>query len=100
VALYNPQQHHALASLSGGADPKVMILSVAALALWLLGYPDQAQEKSREAITLAQKLSHPHSLAWELCFTAELYQFHRNRPQAQAQAEATIRRRFNLNSGC
>jgi class 3 adenylate cyclase/predicted ATPase len=90
VALYNPQHHRALASLYGGADPKVMILSVAALALWILGYPDQAQERSRETITWAQELSHPHSLAWALCFAAELQRFLREKEQAQVQAEATV----------
>ena len=35
----------------------------AAWALWLLGYPDQALQRSHEALTLAQELSHPFSLA-------------------------------------
>jgi hypothetical protein len=34
-----------------------------ALALWVLGYPDQALAKSHEGLTLAQELSHPFSLA-------------------------------------
>ena len=29
------------------------------LALWLLGYPDQALQRSHEALTLAQELAHP-----------------------------------------
>ncbi len=31
--------------------------------LWFLGYPDQALKRSHEALTLAQGLSHPYSLA-------------------------------------
>ncbi len=27
--------------------------------LWLLGYPDQALQRSHEALTLAQELAHP-----------------------------------------
>ena len=35
----------------------------AALALWVLGYPDQALQRGQEAITLARELSHPFSLS-------------------------------------
>jgi predicted ATPase len=34
--------------------------------LGLLGYPDQAVKKSHEALTSAQELAHPHSLAYAL----------------------------------
>ena len=34
-----------------------------AIALWFLGYPDQALLRSREAITRAQQLNHPFSLS-------------------------------------
>jgi predicted ATPase len=59
VALYDPQQHRALAVLYGGADPGVYCLSGAALALWSLGYPAQALKRSQEALILARELSHP-----------------------------------------
>jgi hypothetical protein len=36
------------------------------LAFWFLGYPDQAVKKSHEALTIAQALSHPYSLAFAL----------------------------------
>ena len=29
-----------------------------------LGYPDQALQRSDEALSLAQELSHPFTLAW------------------------------------
>ena len=38
--------------------------------LWYLGYPDQALKRSHEALTLAQELSHPFSLAFALSFAA------------------------------
>ena len=41
IALYDPQQHRSHPFLYGH-DPGVCCLSYAALALWLLGYPDQA----------------------------------------------------------
>jgi predicted ATPase len=56
----------------------------------MLGYPDQARENSHEMITWAQKLSHPHSLAWALCFAAELHYFLRDRKKVQELAEAAM----------
>ena len=65
IALYDPQQQRSLAFVYGH-DPGVTCLSYAALALWFLGYPDQAQQRSHEALTLAQELSHPYSLGFAL----------------------------------
>ena len=53
-----------------GSDPGVACLCLAAQALWFLGYPDQALKRSHEALTLAQELSHPYSLASALSFAA------------------------------
>jgi hypothetical protein len=40
----------------------VACLGHLAWALWLLGYPQQAWQRSQEAITRAQELAHPFSL--------------------------------------
>ena len=53
------------------------------LVLWQLGYPDQALKKIQEALTLAQELSHPPSLAGALYFAAELHQLRREGQAAQ-----------------
>ena len=53
-----------------------------------LGYPDQALKRSQEALTLAQELSHPFSLAFALDFAAWLHQFRREGQAAQERAEA------------
>lgn len=86
-ALYDPQQHHSLAFLYGGVDPGVYCLSLGAWSLWILGYPDQALKKSGEAVALAQRLSHPHSLGFALCFATELHQFRREVSAAHERAE-------------
>jgi predicted ATPase len=86
-ALYDPQQHHSSAVLN---DPGVFCLSFAALVLWLLGYPEQALQRSQAALTLARALSHPPSLAAALVFAAMLHQFRRERQLVQARAEAAI----------
>ena len=62
MALYNPQKQYFHASRSG-QDPGVACLSHMVWTLWAQGYPDQALEKSYQALTLAQELSHPLSLA-------------------------------------
>jgi len=42
IALYDPQQHRALAVLYAGEDLGVVCRGLAAFTLWFLGYPDQA----------------------------------------------------------
>src|SRR5262249_42021723 len=91
LVFYDPQQHSIQALRYGAFDPKVAALSFAALVLWLLGYPDQAWNRSQEAFVLAQELSHPFSLALALDFATRLHQFRRERQAAQKQAEAVIK---------
>ena len=67
-----------------------MALYFAALALWYLGYPDQALQRCQQAVTLAQELSHPFSLAFALEGMAELYQFRREAQHTQERAEALM----------
>jgi predicted ATPase len=89
LALYNPEQHHSLAFLTGH-DPKVICLSYAALTLWLLGYPDQALTASHDVLTLAHQQAHPFSLAYAVNLTAMLHHLRRENQAAQARAEAAI----------
>jgi class 3 adenylate cyclase/predicted ATPase/energy-coupling factor transporter ATP-binding protein EcfA2 len=88
--LYDPQQHHAHARLYGGHDPGVCGLSHAALSLWILGYPDQALQSLREALTLAQALAHPPSLAPALDFATMQYQSRREHQAVHERAEALM----------
>jgi len=90
IALYNPQEHSPLVSGTIPQDPGVSCLCYAAFALWRLGYPDQALKRVQETLTLAQKLSHPYSLAYAFRFAASLHQCRRERPAAQGWAERTI----------
>ena len=88
AALYDPQQHSSQILL--GQDLGVSCLSYAAFTLWFLGYSDQALKKVYEALTLAQKLSHPFSLAYALYYTAGIHQFRREWQAAQERAETSI----------
>ena len=90
LALYDPRQHHALAFLYGGQDPGVICRADLGCVLWVLGYPDQALQKSQRALALAQELSHPLSLAFPLVFAAILHQYRREGHITQERAEAAI----------
>jgi predicted ATPase len=89
MALYAPQ-HHRSHTLLYGQDPGATSLYWGALALWYLGYPDQALQMGQQAVTLAQELSHPYSLAYALEGMAELHQFRREARLTQEQAEALM----------
>jgi len=89
IALYDPRKNSPLVS-GDVQDPKVTCLSYAALALWLLGFPDRALKRIHEALTLAQELSHPFSLAFALDYAAYLDHFRREGHAAQERAEALM----------
>jgi predicted ATPase/predicted negative regulator of RcsB-dependent stress response len=90
IAFYDPQQHHTLAFVYG-LDPGVVSLSVMSWMLWALGYPEQALKRNREAIGLAQELSHLPSLAWAQSYADALFIFCRDWQAAQSYADALIR---------
>jgi predicted ATPase len=87
ISLYNNPEKRVLAAIS---DPGVASLSIAALNLWLLGYPEQALKKNRESLTLAQELCHPFSLAYAFHCAAALCQCLREVQATQQHAEALI----------
>jgi predicted ATPase/class 3 adenylate cyclase len=90
LALYDPQQHRALAPVYGVSDLRVRCLVFSMHFLVLLGYPDQALQRTSDALALAQELAHPFSLAVALHTAARLHQFRREAPRTQALAEATL----------
>ena len=67
-----------------------MCLSWMSFALWTLGYPDQARQRSRVALTLSQDLSHAYSVASAHYFAARFHQLCREVPAVREQAEAAI----------
>ena len=62
MQLYRAEDHHALSFTYGGHDPGACARDHSAFALWLLGYPEQAQERSDVAIGLVRELGHSTSL--------------------------------------
>jgi predicted ATPase len=90
LALDASQQQRAAVLGYQSDDPGVTCRRYAAWALWWLGYPDQALQRSHEARILAQALSHPYSLASALYNGAVLHCLRREAQIAQRQAEAVI----------
>ena len=65
VRAYDPQRHAPFVHVYNH-DQKCGILSWAVHFLWILGYPDQAQQAAQEQVDLARRLGHPFNLAFSL----------------------------------
>jgi predicted ATPase len=75
----------------GGADARVRTVSYAALTLWQLGYPNQALKRGNESLALAQRLSHPFSLAFaQNAVGGHLYSLRREVRAVHETAESMI----------
>ena len=90
LAIYNPQRHHTQVLRYGGHDPGVCGASFAGPILFCLGYPDQALQRSQEALALARELSHPVSLTAALRWLAALHQLRREEQAVQERADEAI----------
>lgn len=90
IAIYDPAQHHVLAYRYGGIDIGVAGHGWYAWALWLRGYPAQARAQITKALSLAQQLAHPYTLARALYYDALLCQLRRDVQAVHDQADAAI----------
>ena len=66
------------------------MLGYDAYALWFLGYPNQALQRSYESLKLAETLSHPLSLAFAHHYVARIHQHRREARGVQEHAEQAI----------
>jgi class 3 adenylate cyclase/tetratricopeptide (TPR) repeat protein len=67
------------------ADPRITALDVLGDVLWCLGFPDQALERCRQALTLARKLGRPFPLCSAYSGVCTVY---RDRGEVSALEEA------------
>jgi predicted ATPase/energy-coupling factor transporter ATP-binding protein EcfA2 len=74
-----------------GEDAGVTHRCYLALALWHLGFPDQAVGLNDEMLALAHSINHPFSVEYALHHTGWLYQHCRLGSQAQAAGEEQTR---------
>jgi predicted ATPase/DNA-binding winged helix-turn-helix (wHTH) protein len=89
LALYDVQQSPR-PLFTSGHEARVTTLTYLALALEILGYADQAQQRSQEALAWARQVKHTPSLASAQLFAALLSQHRRDVAAMQAYAEAVI----------
>ena len=89
ISLYDPHQHRSYITFFG-EDLSVSCLCWGALALFSLGYPDQALKRTHEALLLAQDLSHPTSLGYALTSAAHVHRNRREESATQGRAEALL----------
>jgi len=90
LALYDLEQHRSLAFSYAGQDPGVTASVFSAWASHTTGYPDQALKRSRDALSLAQQLSHPYSLAYARGIAAAFHQFRKDPEATQHLADASL----------
>jgi predicted ATPase len=76
--------------LRRGLAPGVWCLGFAASTLWCLGSPAQALRRGQEALTLAQELTHPYSLAFAQHCAASVHQRRREAAAVQEYAAALL----------
>jgi len=84
--VYDPAQHGPLAFVYGW-DLGVVAKSVDAWALWFLGYPDQAGKSRDDAVALARKLDHPHTMVFAMTFDIVIRIFRRELQDVKEIAE-------------
>ncbi|EIM30070.1 AAA family ATPase [Microvirga lotononidis] len=90
VRMYRTGQHRAhLAHY--GQDPGPICLCRGAAVLWLLGYPDQAAARMRDALALADELAHPFSQAYVLTWAAWLMIIQRDGAGAAQAIDRALR---------
>ena len=86
--LYDPQQRPTHVTL--GVDFRVFTLSYMSHTLWGLGYPEQAVQRSCEALALARDVHHPFSLALTQAYAAMLHQFRQEPHTASKHADMAL----------
>jgi len=91
LALFDPRGYATLPVVPGGMrDYRTGCLIQVGRALCMLGYPDQAVQRSQEALTIAHALAHPFQLVEVLFTSALIRRARREWPTVQAYAEAML----------
>lgn len=87
--LYDPAKHghHPFVY---GQDPLAYGYCYGALTLWILGYPEQAQDSARKALDLAERTNHPLTFAGILSFATDLEYHLRDFPTQKKLAERML----------
>jgi predicted ATPase/DNA-binding SARP family transcriptional activator len=85
---YKPSEHHQRFIDLRGVDAGLSALAYESVCLQVMGFPDQAKQKSTEAINLAKAFDHSFTLSDVLCFGGCM--FHEMRNEGKALQEAAL----------
>jgi len=66
IERYDPARHKWMGPVFGGHDPGVCALNIQGQALCLSGFTAKSKQCLEQAVSLAEMLKHPHSLAFAL----------------------------------
>lgn len=84
-------QHHVGYRHQYGQDIGAATLCYLSWALWHLGHFDQASEVATEAMKLAEKLAHPHTLVYTICHARGFMDLFRRRSEdMRSYAESLV----------
>ncbi|MFY0583988.1 AAA family ATPase [Cystobacter fuscus] len=72
------------------ANPLTTALSHTSMVCSVLGHPELARQRAREALALAQRIGHPHTMAYALTYSAVASQLRREVSLALEWAEQAI----------
>ena len=89
VELYDPR-YHSGHTYHYGQNPLVACMSSLAFAFWVLGHPEPSLEGKRQALSYAEAIDHPHSLAYALALSTVLHYSRREWSETQSLAEKAI----------
>jgi DNA-binding winged helix-turn-helix (wHTH) protein/predicted ATPase len=89
TSLYDPEKHRTHVRIYN-QDPWVACRSYSGQALWLLGYADQALQRTREAWEYARALAHPFSQAFALSDMILIYLLQGDVEKVQEEAQALL----------
>jgi predicted ATPase/class 3 adenylate cyclase len=90
IAHFDPERD-GRARLRMGPNPGVAARAISGLLLWILGYPETAEERAGSAIELAARLDHPYSVAYA-GFHVGLLQLWGGRFQATSDQAEEVKR--------
>ena len=83
-------QSPAISLSAAGLHPQIESLAKLMRVLWLLGYTDQAQLRSQEALAFARHIGHTPSMTYVEYFVATLFQCRRDVVATYAQANTLM----------
>ena len=90
VELYDPRYHSSHAYYYG-QNPLVACMSSLALTFWALGNTEASLDAKTRAISYAEAIDHPHSLAYALVLSSVLHYSRREWSEALSLSEKAIR---------